>query len=93
MASVSIRIPAAAPETATVNRTLVSSAGRGVEQDTASLGVGGARRSTTNVTLEDGDALVMHQGMQERYEHCIKKKDIDAGIRVSFTFRAQQPKQ
>ena len=52
--------------------------------------LGGARRRTTNVTLEDGDALVMHQGMQERYEHCIKKKDIDAGIRISFTFRAQQ---
>ena len=49
----------------------------------------GARRRTTNITLEDSDALVMHQGMQERYEHCIKKRYIDEGIRISSTFRAQ----
>ena len=49
----------------------------------------GKPRKTTKMWLQHGDVLVMMQGAQERYEHCIFKGGI-TGERMSFTFRTQQ---
>ena len=49
----------------------------------------GKPRKTKKMWLQHGDVLVMTQGAQERYEHCIFKGGI-TGERMSFTFRTQQ---
>lgn len=46
------------------------------------------KRKSENVMLRNGDVLVMRQGTQELYEHCIPKGGIN-GIRVCLTFRHQ----
>ena len=47
------------------------------------------RRKTKKQELHGGDVLVMKQGFQERYQHCIQKGDISQGTRICLTFRAQ----
>jgi|SouAtlMetagenome_1021521.scaffolds.fasta_scaffold53619_1 alkylated DNA repair dioxygenase AlkB len=62
---------------------------RPIEAERNEVGKGRKRRKTEKKLLQDGDALVMKQGLQERYHHGIQKGDISKGTRICLTFRAQ----
>lgn len=62
---------------------------RPIEAERNEVGKGRKRRKTEKMLLQDGDVLVMKQGLQERYHHGIQKGDVSKGTRICLTFRAQ----